>query len=368
MSYLVLALGGLLSLCGALAVYAGYGIIQVERGWASVIAGSTALSCGIVTLALGFILNRLSALDALLTTGRQGANLARESGQASGAPAERGQAFNPEDAMVPEAGLAPPAMSPAAGSRTQRAARPSFLPGRNILKPRGTFVPGAVRLREPDRSSDPGDSGADERYAEPASQLDFAAAAEEEAPPGPRAGLAGDKPAEVAREGEREPWLFEDGEEKAAPIEPPLPEGSFAPSEPETRAAPRPNWPAETASIDAITAEAFYPIPEPVLEASVTAADEPLPEALEPASLKPALPEKSESEAVARLPDLAEADAPVIKDETLAIVGRYQSDGTSYVMYADGSIEARTERAVFHFNTMAELKSFMESQAQKPRD
>ena len=49
--------------------------------------------------------------------------------------------------------------------------------------------------------------------------------------------------------------------------------------------------------------------------------------------------------------------------EELAIVGQYESAGTSYVMYSDGSIEARTERAVFHFKSMAELKTFMESEA-----
>jgi hypothetical protein len=32
-------------------------------------------------------------------------------------------------------------------------------------------------------------------------------------------------------------------------------------------------------------------------------------------------------------------------------------------MYADGSIEARSERGVFHFQSMAELKAFMEAQA-----
>ena len=36
MSYVVLALGALLSLCGAVAIFTGYPIIEVERGWASV--------------------------------------------------------------------------------------------------------------------------------------------------------------------------------------------------------------------------------------------------------------------------------------------------------------------------------------------
>ena len=39
-SYLVLVLGALLALCGAVAISAGYGIIQVERGWAGVIVAN----------------------------------------------------------------------------------------------------------------------------------------------------------------------------------------------------------------------------------------------------------------------------------------------------------------------------------------
>ncbi len=46
MSYVIFGLGLLLAVCGSSAVYFGYGIVEVERGWSSVIAGATALSCG----------------------------------------------------------------------------------------------------------------------------------------------------------------------------------------------------------------------------------------------------------------------------------------------------------------------------------
>ncbi len=52
---------------------------------------------------------------------------------------------------------------------------------------------------------------------------------------------------------------------------------------------------------------------------------------------------------------------PDLRDARVAI-GRYESDGTAYVMFADGSIEASSERGVFRFRSMSELKSFMESQ------
>jgi hypothetical protein len=32
-------------------------------------------------------------------------------------------------------------------------------------------------------------------------------------------------------------------------------------------------------------------------------------------------------------------------------------------MFADGSIDAQSERGAFHFSTMAELKAFMDAQA-----
>ena len=66
MSYGILGLGLLLTVCGSYAVYFGYGIVAVERGWSSVIAGATALSCGIVTIALALILR----LSSLLLSGR----------------------------------------------------------------------------------------------------------------------------------------------------------------------------------------------------------------------------------------------------------------------------------------------------------
>ena len=42
------------------------------------------------------------------------------------------------------------------------------------------------------------------------------------------------------------------------------------------------------------------------------------------------------------------------------VIGRYEAEGTSYIMYADGSIEAQSEAGVYRFASMAELKSFIE--------
>jgi hypothetical protein len=43
-------------------------------------------------------------------------------------------------------------------------------------------------------------------------------------------------------------------------------------------------------------------------------------------------------------------------------MGRYQANGTTYVMYSDGSIEAQTDQGIYRFGSMAELKTFFEEQ------
>ena len=58
------------------------------------------------------------------------------------------------------------------------------------------------------------------------------------------------------------------------------------------------------------------------------------------------------------------ADAPSTAPALVAqpaVIGRYESDGTSYVMYADGSIEAQSEAGIYRFASMAELKAFIET-------
>jgi hypothetical protein len=372
MSYLVLALGTLLALCGAFAISAGYGIIQVERGWAGVIAGATALSGGIVTIALGFILHSLSGLHALLKTAKGVTPLPGElaEDEASELRPESGLAFNPEASMASEAGPPPAAMPPAASSRTwpQHPTRPT--PPRFLSKSRGTVSPAARGTRESDFALPklPLTSRAAPRVSqaamEPPSEPGFAmpdkvAAAkfEDEAKTRPVSAPALDAPAEPTWNADNEPRLFDDDKAKEPPIEAQLQETHI-----ETESGPRVTWPAEPASINAIFSE-DYPIePDPELDARKAGA-EPSPEAIEPASLDPASPFVSEALPAADPHEPSPAAVPAASEAGLAIVGRYESEGTSYVMYADGSIEARSERGVFHFQSMAELKIFMETQA-----
>ncbi len=66
MKYALFALGLLLLFIGGYAVYFGTGIIDVERGWASVIAGTMAVVGGVLTLGLAWVLKALDQLRALL--------------------------------------------------------------------------------------------------------------------------------------------------------------------------------------------------------------------------------------------------------------------------------------------------------------
>jgi hypothetical protein len=379
MSYLVLALGALLSLCGAFAISAGYGIIQVERGWAGVIAGATALSGGIVTIALGFILHSLSGLRALLKTGKGLTPLPRELGEdeASELGPEPGLAFSPEASMVSEAEPPPAAMPLAASLRTwpQRPTRPNLTPARNFLKSRGTGLPAARGTPESDFALPklPLTSRAAPRVSEaamePPSEPGFAmpgevaaAKSEDDAKTRPASASAMEAPAEPAWNADGEPGLFDDDKAKEPPLEARLQETHFDPGEPETEFGPRVTWPAESASIDAIFSAEHLTEPYSALDAWNEGA-KPSPEAIEPESLDPAPPSVSEAPPAADPREPSPPAVPAASEAGLAIVGRYESEGTSYVMYADGSIEARSERGVFHFQSMAELKAFMQAQA-----
>jgi hypothetical protein len=52
-----------------------------------------------------------------------------------------------------------------------------------------------------------------------------------------------------------------------------------------------------------------------------------------------------------------------LESRSVAEIGRYEADGTTYVMYSDGSIEAQSEQGAYRFASMAELKAFFDEQA-----
>jgi hypothetical protein len=52
--------------------------------------------------------------------------------------------------------------------------------------------------------------------------------------------------------------------------------------------------------------------------------------------------------------------APHTPPEQPEIIGRYEVEGTEYVMYVDGSIDALTEDGVLRFRSLADLKAFFQ--------
>jgi hypothetical protein len=358
MSYLVLALGFFLSLCGAMAIVAGYGIIQVERGWATFIAGSTAFSCGIVTLALGLILGRLISLHALIKS-------------------EKGLT----EKSLTEKGLAPP----------MRPMRSNLAAARNFLKSRTTVLPAARGSSEADYSSQKGPQISRETWksaqttVELPPEPDFVIPAEvtvakaqdkqDKTETRPASVPAEEEPAEFVWHAENEPGLFDEDEAGTAdkierlPIEQPFPDSSYNPRTSEAQSRADVTWPAEPVSIDRIFEEEFLLSLNPSLVSRNEDA-ELAPETSEPASPSPEPPIVAEAITAAVPEPSSEPPEPASStgQEELAIVGQYESAGTSYIMYSDGSIEARAAHAVFHFKSMAELKTFLESEAPTSQD
>src|SRR6185312_4581681 len=101
MKYVLFALGLLLLFIGAYSVYFGSGIIEIERGWSSVIAGTTALVGGLLLVGIAWVINTLEHISAVLQM--SAANLSVGSG------ASIRQAFQEASARVPAADLSMPA-------------------------------------------------------------------------------------------------------------------------------------------------------------------------------------------------------------------------------------------------------------------
>ena len=75
MRWLIFALGVALALGGAASIVSGVPYIRIEFGWTEVIAGTTALSAGIVTVALGAVLSALRSLELRLVESRPAADV-----------------------------------------------------------------------------------------------------------------------------------------------------------------------------------------------------------------------------------------------------------------------------------------------------
>jgi hypothetical protein len=309
MAYLVLALGAFLSIGGALSIFHGAGIVEVERGWTGVIAGATALTGGIITIALGLILKTLLDLRPMLVGHAKAPTLPAEvplphdfdngphhtssPGSENGEPTASLNAEFENDMLAAILAPTEPVLElerPFGAPAERPKARP--LPVADVFDP-----------SQPDR--DPGRS-----------ERDTAIDNGEPEPPHP------EPVAEKSR--------FKIGFKKQTPALP-LPE-------PTPVAAVEPDAPAMDDWLD--PAAAGVPHEEAALQAELVSA------------VAEAIPEPVHETEQAR---------PQPPPPRSAVIGRYEADGTSYVMYADGSIEAQSDAGVYRFNSMTELKAFIEN-------
>lgn len=304
MKYVLLIFGIALVFVGAYAIYTGYGIIEVERGWASVIAGATGLTGGIITIALAWIMRSLDRLRAAVEArevqfAQAGAQLARELAEPSdlavtsatlsireNAPGQIREEpiFGPDIAEIvawdsePSAPPVPPVPSPAASRAPEPAAKIPPLP-----RAASAFASAAAKARiEP-----PGEPSINELWRRVGVNLD---AAKSEKPGNPPEAAAPNRQRpEAGSEAESTDWL----DQALARFDAAGPESA----EISDQAPP------------------FAPNSSPE----------------QPADLQP------------------------------EVIGRYEAEGTAYVMYSDGSIDAQSEEGILRFKSMAELKAFFQS-------
>jgi hypothetical protein len=336
MRFFVFFLGALLIVAGATSIGFGIDIIQVERGWTEVISGAMVLAAGAVIVALGCV---VAKLDQVLKATERGLRSSAHESVADAAHA--GASF--EISGAEPAGLrgtpaparewsAPPVAIAQAEAVTAQV--DSAAPGAGQPVAGDAWPHGEAEARASLGSSEPSTEA--DRKAVPAT--------------GAEIGGAHAEIPEAAAETNFE-WL-----ERAL-------SDTDKPSHSDARAARlEDSRPPEGSGREETPISAVDPA-HPVAKDKADEPKDPVLRPLPPASApEPAAPDL--------FPGLRHAGpgdgdsgslAPTAAEP--AILGRYQANGNSYVMFSDGSIEAVTQTGVYRFGSMAELKAFIEAQS-----
>ncbi|WP_020175459.1 hypothetical protein [Methyloferula stellata] len=341
MSYIVFVLGALLAIAGGLSVYDGSSIITLERGWAEVIAGSVALTGGIVTIGLAMVLHKLQALHGLYKTSVRVAPTPADSIAVAPPFAAKPPAVKPPAIEPPPVAAVAPATPPPLAAVESNAGQRRDGPGLWPPAARPAYTPEPEPLEE----TVPVSSAMFEEVETSLTALNPPPVEEAAMPQTPRPSAAALSLDEM--------WKRVT-EEIDRPIFPPEREAAFSPPpvEPEVAAAEHPaepDAPVETAATIEPEPQIEDPTPEPVEEIAAEA---------------PAAPNPAHVETPAEELYTPPVEPPMAEP---AVIGRYEAEGTSYLMFADGSIEAQSEAGIFRFASMAELKAFIEDrQAVEP--
>ncbi len=410
MKWIVAGAGALLSIAGIYGLVIGESIIQVERGWATFIAGAVAGAAGLVILAIAALIDRVDQLSSVLS----------------------GTQISPRDELPDSFPPAPPIFAPVVTQATE----PDVQETRDFV-PRAPMFRDAPSLRvelapepvvEPAPIVEPAVEAEPEKIERPAALRDFKFVF----PP-----LDDEKPEPPSFESapaiEPEPKQFTSlshDEEKVEPLVPsdkpanrfnlgwlrrnktdePLPvrdePAPFVVPEPAPQAeaeviietfeaslSPQPEPDVEPQIVPDVMPEPepqpepdmppqaeWAPVPEPApaktpdpfssdwLERALAGTDEsedtPPPQRFVPPSQRRAL---SEEAAVPAPEPVAEAEAEAVEDAPAADapveIGRYSANDVAYVMFSDGSITAETAAGTFRFSSLIELKDFIERSA-----
>jgi len=401
MKWIVAGAGVLLSMAGIYGLVTGASIIQVERGWASFIAGAVAISAGVITLALAALMGRIEQLVVAWT----GASVARADAHQ---PTDEPEPFRP----------APPIFAPVVSEKPEpavereapmfpglpplRVERPSFVEPvvapapEPVVEPRKEERPAALRDFKfvfPPLEDDKTDAKAPVPVVEAPAPVVETPALEPEDKVEPLKPLE-DKPAARFNLG----WLRRNRDETAEPAQPER-------VEPDPFIEPEPAPQAENAmqdhvepepveaemqvemqvEVESVSVEIEAPVEEPPvveleaapaaapkkapdpfssdwLERALSGADEPQ-DAPPPRFVPPSMRRAAQSEMAEAMPALEPlVEAPAAQDDGEAPVeiGRYSANDVAYVMFSDGSITAETATGTYRFNSLIELKDFIE--------
>jgi len=303
--WIVLAAGALMSVSGLWWLWDGLGIVQVERGWSAVIAGSVIFSAGAVLMGLSALIRQVETLASAMRAPAFASQLERKSDPlekttATATPPiapvlpQSGQALDAQERDVPD--------RPEAGEPVEN---PQDLRSQEMIPPALRPAPSLPRASVPDFTlGTPSVSEADRQPAESA-ETDTS---EARAP-------------EARREAPRLYASRQDSREEDTGRQPAT---------------------AGNASASAHWKSLFTKARASERDSESGAA---------PAVLSPVAQQD-------RAPDTPAQRSG--GDSEGRIARRYESQGVRYSLYEDGSIDAETDTGTYRFGSLTELRAFLD--------
>ncbi len=339
MKYALFALGLLLMLIGGFMVYMGSGIIEVERGWSSVIAGTTAFVGGLLTLGIAWIIKTLEQLHAALRM-REAAAVRGSVPQAYGTGEDFARSsetpippmtWPPHTAPTLAAAEdednfdnVPPAIEPVPAPVSFEHSFYSAITAESEETLRAETKPRTII--EPTKAS----PSIKELWRRVAKEIDMTG------------------PAKLFSKDRQELPPIGAATPPRLPVMPEAPVFAQEHEDAEAAVANTGDWLDQAfADLDTARNETTAPVTHEAPEAAEAESysDRHVREPAPPPLIK-----------------AAEDEVPSTAPAEPAIIGQYEAEGTSYTMFADGSIEAQSERGVARFKSMADLKAYFETQ------